>query len=137
MRPMRDKIFVDSNVWLYMANNDSPEKKSISLNLLNRDTYTSPQVLFECINVCRKKLKLNSEIAFSFAENLLQVNKLIEENANIVYTALQLCRQSSFQPFDAKIVATALEAGCNTLYSEDMHHGLLVNNSLRIINPFV
>jgi predicted nucleic acid-binding protein len=120
-----------------MANNDSPEKKSISLNLLNRDTYTSPQVLFECINVCRKKLKLNSEIAFSFAENLLQVNKLIEENANIVYTALQLCRQSSFQPFDAKIVATALEAGCNTLYSEDMHHGLLVNNSLRIINPFV
>jgi len=134
---MRDKIFVDSNVWLYMANNDSPEKKSISLNLLNRDTYTSPQVLFECINVCRKKLKLNSEIAFSFAENLLQVNKLIEENANIVYTALQLCRQSSFQPFDAKIVATALEAGCNTLYSEDMHHGLLVNNSLRIINPFV
>lgn len=137
MRPMRDKIFVDSNVWLYMANNDSPEKKSISLNLLNRDTYTSPQVLFECINVCRKKLKLNSEIAFSFAENLLQVNKLIEENANIVYTALQLCRQNSFQPFDAKIVATALEAGCNTLYSEDMHHGLLVNNSLRIINPFV
>lgn len=134
---MRDKIFVDSNVWLYMANNDSPEKKSISLNLLNRDTYTSPQVLFECINVCRKKLKLNSEIAFSFAENLLQVNKLIEENANIVYTALQLCRQSSFQPFDAKIVATALEAGCNTLYSEDMHHGLLVNNSLRIINPFI
>lgn len=137
MRPMRDKIFVDSNVWLYMANNDSPEKKSISLNLLNRDTYTSPQVLFECINVCRKKLKLNSEIAFSFAENLLQVNKLIEENANIVYTALQLCRQSSFQPFDAKIVATALEAGCDILYSEDMHHGLLVNNSLRIINPFI
>ncbi len=134
---MRDKIFVDSNVWLYMANNDSPEKKSISLNLLNRDTYTSPQVLFECINVCRKKLKLNSEIAFSFAENLLQVNKLIEENANIVYTALQLCRQSSFQPFDAKIVATALEAGCDTLYSEDMHHGLFVNNSLRIINPFI
>lgn len=137
MRPMRDKIFVDSNVWLYMANNDSPEKKSISLNLLNRDTYTSPQVLFECINVCRKKLKLNSEIAFSFAENLLQVNKLIEENANIVYTALQLCRQSSFQPFDAKIVATALEAGCDILYSEDMHHGLFVNNSLRIINPFI
>jgi len=134
---MRDKIFVDSNVWLYMANNDSPEKKSISLNLLNRDTYTSPQVLFECINVCRKKLKLNSEIAFSFAENLLQVNKLIEENANIVYTALQLCRQSSFQPFDAKIVATALEAGCDILYSEDMHHGLFVNNSLRIINPFI
>lgn len=137
MRPMRDKIFVDSNVWLYMANNDSPEKKSISLNLLNRDTYTSPQVLFECINVCRKKLKLNSEIAFSFAENLLQVNKLIEENANIVYTALHLCRQSSFQPFDAKIVATALEAGCDILYSEDMHHGLFVNNSLRIINPFI
>lgn len=134
---MKDKIFVDSNVWLYLANNDSSEKKSVATSLLEQITYTSPQVLFECINVCRKKLNLDNEIAFTFAENLLLVCELVEENANIVHAALQLCRRSSFQTFDAKIVAAALEAGCNILYSEDMQHGFLVNNSLRIINPFV
>ncbi len=134
---MSAKVFVDSNVWLYMANDDLPEKKAVGIRLLEQVAFISPQVLFECINVCRKKLKLGDEIAFLFAERLLSTCELVEENAHIVYTALHLCRQGSFQPFDAKIVATALEAGCTTLYSEDMQHELVVNKTLTIINPFV
>lgn len=134
---MSDKIFVDSNVWLYMANDESPEKKAVGIGLLDQLTFISSQVLFECINVCRKKLKLDDEIAFLFAESLLSACNLIDETENIVHTALSLCRQGSFQPFDAKIVATALEAGCTTLYSEDMQHKLVVNKTLTIINPFV
>lgn len=133
---MKGKIFVDSNIWLYMANDDAPEKKAIGIRLLRESAYTSPQVIFECINVCRKKLKLGDETAFRFADRLLSVCQLVEENANIVHTALDLCRERNFQPFDAKIVATALEAGCHTLYSEDMQHGFVVNNSLTIVNPF-
>jgi predicted nucleic acid-binding protein len=34
------------------------------------------------------------------------------------------------------IVAAALEHGCTTLYSEDMHDGLIVEGSLHIVNPF-
>jgi len=34
------------------------------------------------------------------------------------------------------IVATALDAGCDTLYSEDMQHGQIIDNRLTIINPF-
>ncbi|MBX2966861.1 MAG: hypothetical protein KF845_11995 [Cyclobacteriaceae bacterium] len=45
--------------------------------------------------------------------------------------------QYDFQYFDSVIVASVLEAGCDTLYSENMQHGLVVDNSLRIINPFV
>lgn len=52
---MNAKVFVDSNVWLYMANSDSPEKKAVGLRLLEQAAFISPQVLFECINVCRKK----------------------------------------------------------------------------------
>lgn len=137
MKPTRDKIFVDSNIWLYMADNESPEKKTFGIRLLGQNTYTSPQVLFECINVCRKKLNLDDEVSLTFAENLLSVCQLVEENTPVVRMALHLCRQGNFQPYDAKIVAVALEAGCNILYSEDMQHDLLVNNSLRIINPFV
>ena len=37
---------------------------------------------------------------------------------------------------DAMIVASALDAGCTTLWSEDMHHGLSVEGRLQILNPF-
>ncbi len=42
-----------------------------------------------------------------------------------------------FSVYDAMIVAAALLNGCNTtLLSEDMQHGLLVENHLQIDNPF-
>ena len=41
-----------------------------------------------------------------------------------------------FSVYDSMIVGAALEAGCDTLWSEDMHHGLLVEGRLRILNPF-
>lgn len=39
-------------------------------------------------------------------------------------------------PYDAMIVASALLAECDTLYSEDMQDGLLIEERLRIRNPF-
>ena len=39
--------------------------------------------------------------------------------------------------YDGLIVAAALETGCDVLYSEDMHHGLVVDRRLRIENPFL
>jgi predicted nucleic acid-binding protein len=39
--------------------------------------------------------------------------------------------------YDAMIVAAALLGGCETLYSEDMHNGLLIEHQLRICNPFI
>ena len=31
---------------------------------------------------------------------------------------------------------TALDAGCDTLWSEDMQHGMKLDEGLRIANPF-
>jgi predicted nucleic acid-binding protein len=39
--------------------------------------------------------------------------------------------------FDGLVVAAALEAGCATLWSEDMQHGLVIDKRLKILNPFV
>ena len=38
--------------------------------------------------------------------------------------------------WDALIVAAAIEAGCATLYSEDLHTGLTIDGCLTVINPF-
>jgi len=52
-------------------------------------------------------------------------------------TATQLVKKYQFQMFDGIIVAAALNSGCSILYSEDMQHNLLVDNKLKIINPFL
>ena len=38
--------------------------------------------------------------------------------------------------YDSMIVAAALMAGCNTLYFEDMYDGLLIDDQVRVFNPF-
>ena len=57
------------------------------------------------------------------------------EHSTIVL-AKNLIDKYDFQIFDSIIVASALEANCEILYSEDMQHNLTVNNQLKIINPF-
>ncbi|MGO9418512.1 PIN domain-containing protein [Roseiarcus sp.] len=49
--------------------------------------------------------------------------------------AVALARDHGFAFYDALIVAAALEAECDTLYSEDMQHGRDVAG-LTIVNPF-
>ncbi|WP_407116325.1 hypothetical protein [Bradyrhizobium sp. LMG 9283] len=50
--------------------------------------------------------------------------------------ALTLARDHNFAFYDALIVATAIEAGCDSLHSEDLQHGRSIAG-LTIINPFV
>jgi predicted nucleic acid-binding protein len=49
---------------------------------------------------------------------------------------LTVMERYRFSFYDSLIIATALEASCTTLYSEDMQHGQLIENKLLIINPF-
>lgn len=51
--------------------------------------------------------------------------------------AFALVSRYQFQIFDALIVASALELGCERLYTEDLQHGQLIEGRLRIIDPFV
>jgi len=43
----------------------------------------------------------------------------------------------NYQIFDSIIIASALEANCGILYSEDMQHGMKIDRKLSIINPFL
>jgi predicted nucleic acid-binding protein len=50
---------------------------------------------------------------------------------------LRLAERYQLSVWDAVIVASALEAGVEVLWTEDLHHGLIVDGSLRVANPFV
>ena len=51
--------------------------------------------------------------------------------------ARYLLDRYDFQLFDSIIIASSIEANCHILYSEDLQHGLMVENRIQIINPFV
>ena len=50
--------------------------------------------------------------------------------------AVVLAREHGLSIYDALIVAAALEAGCDTLFSEDMQHQRAFG-AMRIVNPFL
>ena len=52
-------------------------------------------------------------------------------------TGLTVSRRYGYQHYDAMIIAAALQAGCERLYSEDMQHQQIINKRLEIVNPFV
>lgn len=55
----------------------------------------------------------------------------------MVSRSLNLMNKYDFQLFDSIIVSSALESGCDVLYSEDMNHGQIIEGQLAIINPFL
>lgn len=50
--------------------------------------------------------------------------------------ALWVRERHRFASHDCTIVATALLADCDTLWSEDMHDGVVIDGRLTIRNPF-
>jgi len=137
MKPTKDKFFIDSNVALYLIDDVESEKKKISISLIDTTGFISPQVVFECLNVCLKKRKLDKKEAIAFVRFLIKASYVQNEDEAILETALQIFERYSLSSYDSKIVASALAAGCSTLYSEDMQNGLVIENRLNIVNPFL
>jgi predicted nucleic acid-binding protein len=49
---------------------------------------------------------------------------------------LRLAERHHFRVYDAQLIAAALEAGCTTFWSEDLHNGQLIDGQLTVRNPF-
>ena len=127
--------FLDTNVLIYFAEQHE-EKFPRSAELLESGGIASVQVLNEFANVARRKLRLDwpeIEEALLLIRSLLDIRPVTIETHE---TGVVLAARHGFQVHDAMIVAAALSAGCITLWSEDMQHGLLVEGRLRILNPY-
>jgi len=59
----------------------------------------------------------------------------VHSSPALFVSALQVYAQHRLSWYDALIVAAAQEAHCSILYSEDMHHGLRIDD-MKIENPF-
>ena len=90
---MNDKIFVDSNIWLYLLGNDQTKKK-IALGLLQQNLFISTQVLSENANVCIRKFKLDIPTTQQHIQNLINYCQVLPIHSSTIFDALSIayCR---------------------------------------------
>lgn len=132
-----NSIALDTNILIYLHDINGSRKRAIVSDLMMDLPMVSSQVISEYLNVCHKRLKISKESSLESLMGWLPYCNLYTTEPNTFSEALRLIKQYQFQMFDAVIVASALMSNCDILYSEDMQHNLLVNNQLRVINPFV
>ncbi len=133
---MNADFFVDSNVAIYSLGKSSL-KRDIARELISKTPIMSTQVLMETVNVLIKKFNFERANAFVAVLELIDKTKVIDTTATTVTKAFEVSGKYQLSHWDGLIVATALQADCVILYSEDMQHGLLIENKLTIINPFI
>ena len=135
---MRGKIFVDTNILIYYFQFKQEQRKILSTNLIHNyieDIFLSTQVLGELFNVMRKKGN-NIEVCSAIVEECIHIFPISEIRKQHVSKALTINKKYGYSYYDSLIIASALEAGCDILYTEDMQHNQLIENKLRILNPF-
>lgn len=134
---MTGKVFFDTNVLVYTIGQHD-DRTPVAEALLSGGGLISVQVLNDLAAVARKKLGMSWP---DVTESLDAIRVLCPVpqpiTADTHDAALRLASHYGFHIYDALIVSSALEAGCDTLYTEDMQSGLVIEGRLTLRNPFV
>jgi predicted nucleic acid-binding protein len=129
------EAFLDTNVLLYLVSADG-RKADIAEQTISAGGHVSVQVLNEFVSVARRKTRLRwNEID----DVLGTVRRICRVHAFTIEThdaARGLAEKHKLNFYDAAIVASALAAGCDTLYSENLQDGRRFGTALRVRNPF-
>lgn len=133
---MSGLVFLDTNVLIY-AYAENSAKLDVAERLVNGGGVVSVQILNELMNVLRRKF------GFSWPEIRKIIDSVLMTSPNPLpltlethRAALRICERYGYSTYDGLIIAAAKEAGCTTLYSEDLQHGQVVEG-VRILNPFL
>jgi predicted nucleic acid-binding protein len=90
----------------------------------------------EFCNVLLKKLGYTRKDVEIALEDFKEHFEIVEVSMSTIEKALRIQERYQFSFFDSLVIATALQSNCVSLYSEDMQHGQLIENTLRLWNPF-
>ena len=127
--------FIDTNVLAYIASGD-PVKAGRAEVILREGGVISVQVLNEMTHVARRKMRMDWPDIHAFLSTIRGLLTVRSVTVETHETGLALAERHKLSVYDALIVASALEARCETLWSEDMAHGMVLGKELRILNPF-
>jgi predicted nucleic acid-binding protein len=129
---MSVRVFLDTNVLVYLFDLDAPEKQSRAREILEAEgtsgrAVLSTQVLQEFyVSVTRKLARpLDSETAQRAVEDF-STFPVVQIDASLVLSAIARHRKEQVSFWDALIIQAALEGGASILYTEDLQHGRII-----------
>lgn len=96
----------------------------------------SAQVINEATNVCLRKLNFTREQAYAFANEIMCRTDVLPVDESVTRKSAELAVRYQLSNWDALIVAAAVLADCEKLYSEDFQHGQTIEG-VTIENPFL
>lgn len=134
---MRDKAFIDTNVWLYLYSVDEDDKRKCALDAIGKyDCYTSTQALNEFSNVCTRKWKLPVADIEKAIDEICDACSVATVDEKIIKRALAIHKRYGYSYFDCLMLASALSAECKYFLSEDMANRQIIEGQLTILNIF-
>lgn len=127
--------FFDTNVLVYAFLDVARRERAV--DLIASGGVISAQVLNEFTNVARRKRERDwADIERAVSVIRARFPEIMPLTADTHAAALGLARDHGLAFYDALIVASAIEAECDILYSEDMQHGRGIGG-LTMVNPFI
>jgi len=133
---MPGKAFLDTNVLIY-AVTQSDARAARAEELLLSGNVLSVQILNEFTAVARRKLLMSwPEVVEAVEAFLVLCPSPIAVTLEIHEAARVIAQKLGCNIYDALVVAAALEAGCDVLYSEDFQDGQRIEGKLTVRNPF-
>ncbi len=132
---MKALAFFDTNVLLYLLSADTA-KADRAEALLAEGGHVSVQVLNEFAAVATRKLGLQWREVRDVLGAVRAVCSVESLTPDIHDRAIGIAERYQLHIYDALILATALLAGCDRVYSEDLQAGQRIEKRLRIISPF-
>ena len=134
MRP-----FLDTNVLVYAASADDPDRQVVAQRLMTNlglsNITISTQVLAEAFNVLTRKKRWVVDDALQAVRGF-KAMRIVVLGADAVLAALDLAARQRLSTWDAMVIHAALDAGCDTLFSEDLQDGRRFG-ALQVVNPFL
>lgn len=127
--------FFDTSVLLYLLSGESNKADRVE-ELLERSGVISVQVLNEFTAIATRKLGLS----FAEVREVLDTIRVLCDTHSLTTEhhdkGIEIAARYRFSFYDSVIIASALLAGCKTVYSEDLQHRQIIDKRLTVINPF-
>jgi predicted nucleic acid-binding protein len=135
---MMNKVFLDSNILIYLYSKDEIKKQQIANGLISeyKNIFISSQVLFEFTYVVHRKFKIDYANILKGLEEFHNAFNFSIITFNTLQKAIQLASKHKYSFPDSLILASAIENNCSIVFSEDMHSNHTVDELVKIINPF-
>jgi predicted nucleic acid-binding protein len=135
---------IDTNVFVYLIDHTEPDKQQRAAELIQQarqdrgSTLLPWQVAGEYLNCLRRwerEGRLPTNDVEPYLSRVTRLFPLAFPTSQVLTISLDLTSRYSLSHWDSMLLAACVDAGVDTLYSEDLDNGMTYD-SVTVVNPF-